>query len=59
MAPIFKGRVISGTVAAKLLKHGMNVVERVLEKTVCIIVNVDKKQLDKIPERGTIHANNE
>ena len=39
--------------AIKLLEHG-KVVERVLEKSLCIIVSVDDMQFGFIPERGTI-----
>ena len=42
--------------AVKLLKHGMKVVERVLEKRLCRIVSVDEMQFSFMPERGTINA---
>ena len=38
----------------KLLEHGMNVVEKVLEKRIHIIVSVDEMQFGFLPERGTI-----
>ena len=40
----------------KLLEHGMKVVERVLEKRLCVIVSVDEMQFGFMPERGTIDA---
>ena len=56
--PIFKGKDdfmnFSCNRAVKLLEHGMKVVERVLEKRLCIIVSVDEMQLGFMPERGTI-----
>ena len=58
--PIFKGkgdiRNSSCHRAVKLLEHGMKVVERVLEKRLCIIVTVDEMQFGLMPERGTIDA---
>ena len=38
----------------KLLEHGMNVVEKVLEKRFHIIVSVDEMQFGFLPDRGTI-----
>ena len=40
--------------AVKLLKHGMKVVERVLERRLCRIVFVDEMQFGFMTERGTI-----
>ena len=40
----------------KLLKHGMKVVKRVLEKRLHRIVSVDEMQFGYMPERGTIDA---
>ena len=40
----------------KLVEHGMNVVERVLEKRFCGIVTVDEMQFGFMSERGTIFA---
>ena len=39
-----------------LLEHYVKVVERVLEKRLCIIVSVDELQFNFMPERGTIDA---
>ena len=59
VVPIFKGKGdiwnCSCYGAAKLLEHGMSVVERVLEKGPCIVVSV-KMQFSFLPERGTIDA---
>ena len=44
----------SGTAAVravKLFEHGMKVVERVLEKTLCSIVSVDEMKFDFMSER--------
>ena len=40
----------------RLLEHGMKVVERVFEKTLCRIVTADEIQFDFVPERGAIDA---
>ena len=40
----------------KLLEHGMNVLERVIQKRFCIIVSVGEWQIGFLPERGTIDA---
>ena len=40
----------------KLLNHGMNVVETVLEKRLCRIVSVDEMEFGIMPERVTIDA---
>ena len=60
VVPIFNGK---GDIrncccyrAVKLLEHGMKVVERVLEKTLCRIVSVDEMQFGFMLERGTIDA---
>ena len=49
VAPIFKGKAdirnCSCYRAVKLLEHGMKVVERVLEKRLCIILTVKKFNL--------------
>ena len=42
--------------AMKRLEHGMKVVERALEKRLCIIVTVDEMQLSFMPERGRTNA---
>ena len=60
MVSIFKGtgdtKNSSCHGVVKLLAHGMKVVERVLEKTLCRIVSVDEMQIDLMPERGPIDA---
>ena len=60
VVPIFKGkddiRNSSCHTAVKLPKHGMKVVERVLEKRLCIIVTVDKMQFEFMPKKGKINA---
>ena len=60
VVPIFKGkddiRNCSCYGAVKLLEHGMNVVERVLEKRLHRIVSVDEMLFGFMPERGTIDA---
>ena len=60
VVPIFKGK---GDIrncccfrAVKLFEHGMNVVKRVLENRLHIIVSVDDMQYGFMPERGTIDA---
>ena len=40
----------------KRFEHGMKLVERVLEKSLCRIVIVDEVQFGSMPERGTIDA---
>ena len=42
--------------AVKLLENGMKVVERVLEKRLCIMVSVGVRQFGFMSERGTIDA---
>ena len=58
--PIIKGKAnirnCSCYGAVKLLEHGMMVVERVLEKTLCRIVSVDEMQFGFMSVRGTIDA---
>ena len=48
VVPIFKGkfdiRNCSSYRVVKLLEHGMKVVERVSEKSLCIVVSVDEMQ---------------
>ena len=60
VVPIFKGkgdiRNCSWYRAVKLFEHGMNVVERVLEKRLHGIVSVDEMQFSITPERETINA---
>ena len=60
VVPIFKEmgeiRKCSCYRAVKLLEHGMNVLERVLEKRFCRIVSVGELQIGFLPERGTIDA---
>ena len=40
----------------KRLEHGINVVERVLEKRLCRILSVDEMEFGFMPERVTIDA---
>ena len=58
VVPIFKGsggiRNSSCYRAVKFLEHGMDVVERVLGKRICIIVSIDEMQFGFMPEGGTI-----
>ena len=53
---IFKGkddiRNCSCYRAVKLLQHSTNVVERMLEKSLCRIVSVDEMQFGFMPERN-------
>ena len=60
VVPIFNGkgdiRNCSCYRTAKLLEHGMKVVERVLEKSLSRIVFLDAMQSGFMPERGTIDA---
>ena len=60
VVPIIKGkgdiRNCSCYGAVKLLGHGMMVVEKVLEKRLCIMVSVDEMQFDFLPKRETIDA---
>ena len=60
MVPIFKGkgdiRNCSCYRAVKILEHGMEMVERVLEKRLCGIVTVDEMQVGFMRKRGTIDA---
>ena len=60
VVPIFKGK---GNVrncytyqGVKLLEYPMKVVERVLERRIRELVNIDAMQFDFIPGRGTIDA---
>ena len=58
VVPIFKGKGdisnCSCYRAMKLLEHGMNLVERVLENRLRRIVSVDEIQFGILPDRGTI-----
>ena len=58
VVPIFKGKgdIINCSChrAVKLIEYGMKVVERVLEKRLC--VSVDEMQFGFMPERGAIDA---
>ena len=60
MVPIFKGNVnirnCSCHLAAKLLEHGIKVVERVLEKRLRGIVTINDMKFGLMPDRGTIDA---
>ena len=60
LAPIFKGK---GNVrncntyrGVKLLEHAMKIVEKVLERRIRELVNVDSMQFGFMPERGTTDA---
>ena len=57
VVPIFKGKgdIINCSCygAVRLLEHGMEVVERVIEKRLCGIVSVDEIQFGFMPVRGT------
>ena len=60
VAPIFKWkgdtRNCSCYGAVKILVQGMKVVERVLEKRLCVIVSDDEMQFDFMSVRGTIYV---
>ena len=60
VVPIFKGKGDIGNFscnrAVKLLGHKMEVVKRVLEKRLCIIVTVNEMQFGHMSDRGTIDA---
>ena len=60
VVPIFKGkddiRNCSSYGAVKLLEHGMNVTELVLEKMRRRIVSLDKMKFSFMPARRTIDA---
>ena len=57
---IFKGKrdVMSfgACRGVKLLEHAMKIVERVLEKRIRCLVNMNKMQFGFMPGRGTIDA---
>ena len=60
LAPIFKGK---GDVTncntyrkVKLLEHAMKIVERVLERRIRELVNIDSMQFGFMPARGTTDA---
>jgi len=40
----------------KLLEHAMKIVERVLERRIRLVVNLDKMQCGFMPEKGTTDA---
>lgn len=60
VVPIYKGKgdVMScdSYRGVKLLEHGMKVVERVLEKRLRALVNLDEMQFGFMPGKGTIDA---
>ena len=60
VVPIFKGRRdLMGCEAyteVKLLKHAMNIVERVLENRIRGLVAIDDMQLGFMPGKGTAHT---
>ena len=60
IVPIFKGKgdVIScGSYRrVKLLKHAMKIVERVLKSRIRTLVNLNKKQFEFMPGKGTVDA---
>ena len=60
MVPIYKGKVDVTNCDAyrgvNLLEHGIKIVERVLEKRIRALVEVDDMQFGSIPGRRTINA---
>ena len=60
VVPIFKGKgdvMNCGSYrGVKLLKHGMKIIERVLERRIRAIVDFDKAQFGFMPGKGTIDA---
>ena len=60
MVPIFKGKGDAMSCGAyrgvKLLEHAMKIVEKVLEKRLRCMVNVDEMQFGFMPGKGTIDA---
>ena len=60
IAPIFKGKgdVIScGSYrGVKLLEHAMKIVERVLERRIRTLINLNKMQFGFMPGKGTVDA---
>ena len=58
--PIFKGkgevRNCNTYIGVKLLEHAMKIVERVLEKRIPELVNIDLMQFDFMPGRGKTDA---
>ena len=60
VVPIFKGKGDVMSCGAyrgvKLLEHAMKIVERVLEKRIRCLVNMNKMQFGFMPGRGTIDA---
>ena len=57
MVPIYKGKGdvtnCSAHRGVKLLEHGMKIIERVLEKRIRALVEVDDIQFSFMPGRGT------
>ena len=60
VVPFFKGKEDAMSCGAyrgvKLLEHAMEIVERVLEKRIQRIVEVDEMQFGFMPGKGTIDA---
>lgn len=60
LIPIFKGKGDAMSCGAyrgvKLLEHAMKIVERVLEKRIRSMVNVDEMQFGFMPGKGTVDA---
>jgi len=60
VVPIFKGKgdVMScGSYrGVKLLEHAMKIVERILERRIRLVVNLDEMQCGFMPEKGTTDA---
>ena len=60
IVPIFKGKgdVMScGSYrGVKLLEHAMKIVERVLERRIRTLVNLNEMQFGSLPGKGTVHA---
>ena len=60
IVPIFKGKgdvMSSGSYReVKLLEHAMKIVERVLERRIRTLVNLNKMQFGFMPEKGTVDA---
>ena len=60
MVPIYNGKGDATNCSAyrevKLLKHGMKIIERVLEKRIRALVEVDDMQFGFMPERATTDA---
>ena len=59
LVPIFKGKddVMScGSYRVKLLEHAMKIVERVLERRIRTLFNINKMQFGFMPKKGTVNA---